>query len=158
MKSFFTLLFLASSVMANIGDTLEQSIVKYGPIYSPYWKKHNDTSTWFQKNGFVIITDFQNGKCVYMEYARDRISFRSPIVQLTPTEISFLLKQNSNNFQWTYDTGSSTLRDQYFIEPKFLLVAHYSTKDGELYIMTADYMAQKAQETKSREAQGVQGL
>ncbi len=155
---FLALALVNPAAQANIGDSLEQSIAKYGPIYTHPGIKYRGTATWFQKNGFVILTDFRDGKCVYMEYARDRLSFRSPIVQLTPTEISFLLKQNSSNTQWTYDTGSSTLQNQYFIEPHHLLCAHYSSQDGELYIMTADYMAEKAQETKTREINNVQGL
>jgi len=73
---FFLLLVFAQPSFARLGDTEAQLIKRYGKPtavrpggkYNPYFEKFMD----FEKEGTAISCGIHDGKCVTIEYKRDR--------------------------------------------------------------------------------------
>jgi len=90
---------LTTSSFAGLGETLEQTVQRYGPILNKSQNEHLPPSkaTWlyeFYKNGFRIQVSFVNGKCAWILYIKDG----QPIFE---TELRTLLENNAEGSAWS---------------------------------------------------------
>jgi hypothetical protein len=124
MRITALLLFCAASTsLANLGETLEQTIARYGPILKkeqaarpPHLNPSDATIQYeFEKNGFRITVSFVNGKCAWILYVKPD----SPIYD---TDLRTLLDNNAEGSQWN---EGNDVRDR-FAKKKI----GYSRADG----------------------------
>jgi hypothetical protein len=96
------LLFCAASTsLANLGETLKQTIGRYGPILKkeqvgqpPDLNPSDATIQYgFEKNGFRITVSFVNGKCAWILYSKPD----GPIYDI---DLRTLLDNNAEGSQW----------------------------------------------------------
>lgn len=109
MKTLYSLIvvtilstFTASPVTASLGETLPQTIARYGPVLKQTPSEHLPAGEAailyeFAKNGFRIQVRFVNGKAAWMLYLKDS----GPIFD---TEIRTFLENNAEGATWSAGT------------------------------------------------------
>lgn len=86
---------LASASWARIGESLEQCIMRYGPVVEnrkAELPQSDPGSAVFSKNGLTVIVEFRNDSVW-------RIIFRKP--KLSVSEVDALLSANSSPGTWS---------------------------------------------------------
>jgi hypothetical protein len=94
----FALTVSAATASANLGETLEQSIQRYGPVLKQSQSEHLPNVEAarlyeFARSGFQIQARFVNKKCAWISYLKV-----SPIFDV---EIHTLLENNAEGSTWS---------------------------------------------------------
>ena len=96
MRSAFPLTFFlaTSSALANLGETLDESIARYGPVLKQEIRGPAEIGTHyiFEKNGFTIDVSLLNGRTEWICYTSN-----APILD---DIVGVLLENNAQNSKW----------------------------------------------------------
>ena len=142
MKTIFPLLFLLITIPchARIGETLDESVARYGPVFkeAPY-------GTIFKKGDFDIQVHFFEGKTDYLTIIKDP---GAAVQDITPEELEALLAANFNGMKYSRHME----RDKILFLAAFgVISAVYDSKEKSLIIMSDDYVK------RSKEAKAARG-
>jgi hypothetical protein len=107
---------LASPALARIGETLEQSVARYGEA-----TKQKDGSVDFESDGFWINADFKEDKCATISYRRKTNGDRKKVLSppMNREEFTSLFKQEMGEKPFTIKTMG--LNIYFFAEDKSLM-------------------------------------
>lgn len=141
MKTTIAIFFLALSLNchARIGETLEESVARYGPVV-----KEGVNGTIFKKGDFDIKVHFYNGKTDFLTIIKDP---SCPIQDFTPEELESLLIANFNGMKYSNHIEPNKCL---YMTAFGALAACYDTKDKSLVIMSDDYVNRSKQEKVAR--------
>jgi hypothetical protein len=144
--ALFILVVATNNCQARIGDTLEESITRYGkPINAA-----GDTAM-FEKPPYYVTVHLSDGKTDAITYVKTHKGAGSES-EMSPDEIDRLLGLNSDQ-QWK-QAGPKEGTKQWGLQDGSLSAVY--TKDKFLVITTADYeqrLAKEAAEKKAEEAE-----
>jgi hypothetical protein len=142
IRLFALLIFVATAAhcLARIGDTLDESITRYGkPITAA-----GDTAM-FEKPPYYVTVHLSDGKTDAITYVKSKKGANGES-EMSPDEIDRLLGLNSDQ-QWK-QTGAAK---QWGLQDGSLLAVY--TKDKFLVITTADYKQRLAKEAAEKKAE-----
>jgi hypothetical protein len=141
--ALFILVVATNNCQARIGDTLEESITRYGkPINAA-----GDTAM-FEKPPYYVTVHFSDGKTDAITYVKTHKGAGSES-EMSPDEIDRLLGLNSDQ-QWK-QAGPKEGTKQWGLQDGSLSAVY--TKDKFLVITTADYEQRLAKEAAEKKAE-----
>ena len=104
--SVLLLLIAVHDMCANLGETFDETVARYGPVLqkeqsaNPQYLTPSEATVQyeFEKNGFRIRVSFVNGKCAWILYTK-------PNEPINETELRTLLDNNAEGSQWNEGTN-----------------------------------------------------
>jgi hypothetical protein len=135
----FLLLLLSATTHARIGETLEESVARYGPVI-----KEGTRGTIFQKGDFDLQVHFFEGKADYLCIIKDP-SAASP--DFTMDEIESLVASNLEGMKYSRQNEGKKF---VYLTPFAKIGAVYDPSDKSLTIMSDEYVLRNKEAAQSR--------
>jgi hypothetical protein len=140
---FLLLLGVANICQARIGDTLDQTIERYG---KPVHKAASNEFVMFKEGSYYVTVHFHDGKTDAINYVKAGSDTSAKRV-FSDAEIEMLLKINGNGQTWKGSPAKAGIQEWKTEDGKFLAVC---SESKSLVIKTADYLKRLEEAAKKK--------